>query len=114
MLLRELRGRQYPGSYETVKRFVRPLRETHLHAAVTRTPFETPPGLQSQMVPQMAGLDRPLRPMEREQAILDPWGNRGRLAGSLCAEHAYTLRELATALHRAGLTRCGTAALMRR
>ena len=34
--------------YETVKRFVRPLRETKLHAAVTRTRFETPPGLQSQ------------------------------------------------------------------
>ena len=30
--------------YETVKRFVRPLRETKLHAAVTRTRFETPPG----------------------------------------------------------------------
>ena len=46
---RSWRGRQYRGSYETVKRFVRPLRETQLHAAVTRTRFETPPGLQSQI-----------------------------------------------------------------
>ena len=45
VLFQELRGRQYDGSYETVKRFVRPLRETPLHAAVTRTRFETPPGL---------------------------------------------------------------------
>ena len=45
VLFQELRGRQYDGSYETVKRFVRPLRETQLHAAVTRTRFETPPGL---------------------------------------------------------------------
>ena len=50
VLFRELRGRQYRGSYETVKRFVRPLRETQLHAAVTRTRFETPPGLQSPSV----------------------------------------------------------------
>ncbi|MXZ69949.1 MAG: IS21 family transposase, partial [Acidobacteria bacterium] len=49
VLFQELRGRQYRGSYETVKRFVRPLRETQLHAAVTRTRFETPPGLQSQV-----------------------------------------------------------------
>ena len=32
-----------------MKRFVRPLREMQLHAAVTRTRFETPPGLQSQV-----------------------------------------------------------------
>ena len=31
-------------NYETVERFVRPLRETQLHAAVTRTRFETPSG----------------------------------------------------------------------
>ena len=49
VLFQELRCRQYRGSYETVKRFVRPLRETQLHAAVTRTRFETPPGLQSQI-----------------------------------------------------------------
>ena len=45
VLFQEQRGRQYDGSYETVKRFVRPLRETQLHASVTRTRFETPPGL---------------------------------------------------------------------
>ena len=45
VLFQELRGRQYEGSYETVKRFVRPLREMQLYAAVTRTRFETPPGL---------------------------------------------------------------------
>ena len=49
VLFQELRRREYCGSYETVKRFVRPLRETQLHAAVTRTRFETPPGLQSQI-----------------------------------------------------------------
>ena len=49
VLFQELRGREYDGSYETVKRFVRPLREAQLHAAVTRTRFETPPGLQSQI-----------------------------------------------------------------
>ena len=35
VLFQELRGRQYDGSYETVKWFVRPLRETQLRAAVT-------------------------------------------------------------------------------
>ena len=49
VLFQELGGRQYEGSYETVKRFVRPLREMQLYAAVTRTRFETPPGLQSQI-----------------------------------------------------------------
>ena len=49
VLYQELRRRQYGGSYETVKRFVRPLRELQLHATVTRTRFETPPGLQSQV-----------------------------------------------------------------
>ena len=49
VLFQELRHRQYRGSYETVKRFVRPLREQQLQAAVTRTRFETPPGLQSQI-----------------------------------------------------------------
>ena len=45
VLFQELGQRGYRGSYETVKRFVRPLREARLHAAVTRTRFETPPGL---------------------------------------------------------------------
>ena len=37
VLFQELRRQQYQGSYETVKWFVRPLRETPLQAAVTRT-----------------------------------------------------------------------------
>ena len=49
VLFQKLRRREYRGSYETVKRFVRPLREARLHSAVTRTRFETPPGLQSQV-----------------------------------------------------------------
>ena len=49
VLFQELRQRQYRGSYETVKRFVRPLREKQLQAAVTRTRFETPPGLRGQI-----------------------------------------------------------------
>ncbi len=49
VLFQELRGRQYAGSDETVKRFVRPLREMQVDAAVTRTRFETPPGLQRQI-----------------------------------------------------------------
>ena len=49
VLFQELRRQHYRGSYETVKRFVRPLRDTQLQAMVTRTRFETPPGLQSQI-----------------------------------------------------------------
>lgn len=45
--LRRLRG--YRGSYETVKRFVAPLRELQLAAEATQTRFETPPGQQSQI-----------------------------------------------------------------
>ena len=41
VLFQELRRREYGGSYETVKRFVRPLRAAQLHAAVTRTRFDT-------------------------------------------------------------------------
>ncbi|HSB81634.1 MAG TPA: IS21 family transposase [Candidatus Methylomirabilis sp.] len=39
----------YPGSYQTVKRFVRPLREAQALAARATIRFETPPGLQSQI-----------------------------------------------------------------
>lgn len=38
-----------PGGYETVKRFVRPLRAGAWRAEQTQTRFETPPGLQSQV-----------------------------------------------------------------
>jgi transposase len=50
ILWQELRQHHgYAGSYETVKRWVRPHREAALRAAVTWTRFETPPGEQSQV-----------------------------------------------------------------
>lgn len=50
ILFQELRRqRGYTGSYETVKRFVAPLRELQLAAEATQTRFETPPGQQSQI-----------------------------------------------------------------
>jgi len=45
--LRRVRG--YPGSYETVKRFVRPLRAAEQAAERAAVRFETPPGQQSQI-----------------------------------------------------------------
>jgi transposase len=39
----------YTGGYDTVKRFVRPLREAEALAARATVRFETPPGLQSQI-----------------------------------------------------------------
>ena len=41
--------RGYTGSYETVKRFVRPLRRLQAQSEGTLTRFETPPGQQSQV-----------------------------------------------------------------
>jgi transposase len=50
ILHQELRlGRGFAGSYETVKRFVAPLRAEAESAAVCQTRFETPPGEQSQI-----------------------------------------------------------------
>ena len=50
ILFQELRvARGYTGSYETVKRFVRPLRRLQAQAEGTLTRFETPPGQQSQV-----------------------------------------------------------------
>jgi transposase len=50
ILFQELRRqRNYRGSYETVKRFVAPLRELQLAAEATQTRFETAPGEQSQI-----------------------------------------------------------------
>jgi transposase len=50
ILYQELRrDRGYEGSYETVKRFVAPLRELQSLAALTQTRFETEPGHQSQI-----------------------------------------------------------------
>jgi transposase len=50
VLYQELTEQQgYTGSYQTVKRFVRPLREAQDLAARASVRFETPPGLQSQI-----------------------------------------------------------------
>lgn len=50
ILYQELRQqREYDGSYATVRRFVRPLREAACRADVTWTRFETGPGEQSQI-----------------------------------------------------------------
>jgi len=49
ILFQELRQRGYPGSYETVKLFVRPLRAAQLSPECTLMRFETPPGQQSQI-----------------------------------------------------------------
>jgi transposase len=49
ILFQELRQQQYAGSYETVKRFVQPLRTAAVAAEGTQTRFETPPGQQSQI-----------------------------------------------------------------
>ncbi len=50
ILYQELRAnRGYLGSYETVKRFVAPLREVQLQADRALFRFETPPGQQSQI-----------------------------------------------------------------
>src|SRR5258708_23217806 len=50
ILFQELRReRRYRGSYETVKRFVRPLRAAEQAAERATVRFETPPGQQSQI-----------------------------------------------------------------
>jgi len=49
VLYQELVARGYRGSYDTVKNFVRPLREARQRAELAQTRFETPPGQQSQI-----------------------------------------------------------------
>jgi transposase len=49
VLWQELRQRGFPGSYQTVKRFVRPLRTAEALAERASVRFETPPGHQSQI-----------------------------------------------------------------
>jgi transposase len=49
VLFQELRRQGYRGGYDTVRRFVRPLRTARLLAESTVTRFETPPGAQSQI-----------------------------------------------------------------
>ncbi len=47
VLYRELQGQDYSGSYPTVQRYIRPLREEAQHSATVR--FETAPGAQAQV-----------------------------------------------------------------
>ena len=49
VLFQELRQRGYVGSYQTVKRFVQPLRAAETLAERATVRFETPPGQQSQV-----------------------------------------------------------------
>jgi transposase len=49
VLYQELKGKGYRGSYDTVKRFVRPLRSAESLAERASVRFETPPGQQSQI-----------------------------------------------------------------
>jgi transposase len=49
ILFQELRQQGYPGSYDTVKLFVRPLRAAGLSAERALRRFETLPGQQSQI-----------------------------------------------------------------
>jgi transposase len=49
IVFQELRQQGYVGSYETVKRFVRPLRAAEQAAERATVRFETPPGQQSQI-----------------------------------------------------------------
>jgi transposase len=49
VLFQELKQRKYTGSYETVKRFVQPLRTAEALAERATVRFETPPGRQSQI-----------------------------------------------------------------
>lgn len=59
---------------------------------------------------------RAAEPSRRQIAILDAWANQATWTEVLqaWAEHAYTLRELAAALHQAGLARCRLAATLNR
>ena len=59
---------------------------------------------------------RAAEPSRRQIAILDAWASQAAWTEVLQAwvEHAYTLRELAAALHRAGLARCRLAATLNR
>jgi len=49
VLFQELKGKDYKGSYDTVKRFVQPLRAVETLAERASVRFETPPGQQSQI-----------------------------------------------------------------
>ncbi len=71
ILYQELRGgRSYPGSYETVKRFVRPLRAVEQAAERATVRFETAPGQQSQIDWGQARIELRRRPVTLHVFIL--------------------------------------------
>ena len=59
---------------------------------------------------------RSRQPTDRQRSILDTWATEAEPCELLAAwtEHAYTFRELAAALHRAGLSRCRAADALNR
>lgn len=65
-----LHERKYRGSYETVKRFVQPLRDTQLALEGTQTRFETEPGQQSQIDWGVARVAFRHRPVELHIFVL--------------------------------------------
>ena len=92
VLFQELQGRQYRGSYETVEQFVRRLGETQLRAAVTRTRFETPPGLhyvESRVMLSEADQERLLADRGRLGLPIIPTGTRAIRVGPWRAGEAW-------------------------
>src|SRR5262245_22140265 len=70
ILFQELRQREYPGSYDTVKLFVQPLRAAQLGTERALRRFETPPGQQSQIDWGVATLPFRTRPQVRHVFVL--------------------------------------------
>ena len=70
ILFQELRQRGYPGSYDTVKLFVQPLRAAQLGAERALRRFETPPGQQSQIDWGVAMMPFRTRPQVRHVFVL--------------------------------------------
>lgn len=70
VLFQELRQPGYRGGYDTVRRFVRPLRTARLLAEGTVTRFETPPGAQSQIDWGTATVPFRQRPQVRHVFVL--------------------------------------------
>jgi transposase len=70
ILFQELRqSRSYRGSYETVKRFVRPLRDVEQAAERATVRFETPPGQQSQIDWGQARIHYRSRPQDPRKIV---------------------------------------------
>jgi len=83
ILYQELtRQRGYRGSYDTVKRFVQPLRAAQRAAECALTRFETPPGQQSQIDWGQARVHFGLRPVVQHLFVLTlGFSRRGFYAG---------------------------------